>query len=386
MPDETYRFIAPEDIPFRDDRPLPPPLPSEAEVREAMADGLAEAEDVRIVTLDEFTSIEEPGAAAILGTSDSALIAEGSDVMAYGDGGVGKTTLMIDLSCHLAAGDNWLGIPVARAVRVLVIENEGPRPLFRRKLERKKEGWNGSALEDRLLVFEQPWGRFSFASSEWRARLAAEIREREIDVVVIGPLTSSGMEAAGTLQEVRDFLRLVNEVRELSGRALAIVLVHHENRGGKVSGAWEGAGDTLLHVLQQGHGKLRVFIQKARWASERHATALQLAWTAGESFEAIADEPDRPERVWDEIAEYVLAHGGCSWNEVSKAVSGEGSYLRERRDSMLEAGVLVNSSVGKTFELWHSDDPAAPEQLRRSTDAPPTHPASATGDEEEVGG
>ena len=44
------------------------------------------------------------------------LIPEGGDVMVYGDGGAGKTTLCLDLACHLAAGDDWLGIPVAAAV------------------------------------------------------------------------------------------------------------------------------------------------------------------------------------------------------------------------------------------------------------------------------
>ena len=32
--------------------------------------------------------------------------------MFYGDGGAGKTTLAIDLAFHLAAGEDWLGIPV----------------------------------------------------------------------------------------------------------------------------------------------------------------------------------------------------------------------------------------------------------------------------------
>jgi hypothetical protein len=370
-----------EDIPFAEGVELPPP------VDEDLRPGpeplpLEEPVELRIVTVDEFAAVEEPGAAAILGTPDSALIPEGGDAMVYGDGGVGKTTLMIDLACHLAAGDDWLGLPVARAVRVLVVENEGPRPLFRRKLERKRKGWTGSPVEDRLLIVEQPWGQFSFANRDWRRRLADAIRAREVDVVVIGPLTSSGMDEAGTLQQVRAFLRLVDDVRALSGRPVAIILVHHENRGGKVSGAWEGAGDTLLHVLQQGHGKLRVFIQKARWASERHATALQLAWAEGEGF-TVEDEPDRPERVWDGIEEFVLEQGGCNWNMVDKAVSGEGVYKRRRRDDMLAQGLLINAGQGQKFELWHRDDPARPpldtttaSEDRRSSDAP----ASASGD------
>ena len=102
--------------------------------------------------------------------------------------------------------------------------------------------------------------------------------------MIVGPLASSGMEAAGTLQDVRAFLALVDDVRERSGRPVAIVLVHHENKGGKVSGAWEGAGDTLIHVTQHGHGKVRVYFQKARWASDLHATGLELAWADGDTF------------------------------------------------------------------------------------------------------
>jgi hypothetical protein len=166
----------------------------------------AKAHELHVVTLDEFADTDEPGAAAILGTEDAALIPEGGDVMTYGDGGVGKTTLMVDLGAHIAAGDDWLGIRVERARRVLLVENEGPRPLFRRKLQRKRDGWPGSTLSDRILVLEEPWGQLRFTDPEWQQLLADTIRERDIDVAIVGPLTSSGMDAAGTLQEARDFI------------------------------------------------------------------------------------------------------------------------------------------------------------------------------------
>jgi hypothetical protein len=127
-----------------------------------------EVPDLHVVTLDEFADSDEPGAAAILGTEDAGLIPEGGDVMTYGDGGVGKTTLIVDLGVHLAAGDDWLGIPVARPRRVLLVENEGPRPLFRRKLQRKRDGWTGSELGDRILVLEHPWGRLRFTDADWQ--------------------------------------------------------------------------------------------------------------------------------------------------------------------------------------------------------------------------
>jgi AAA domain len=316
--------------------------------------------ELRVVTAEEFAAVDEPGAAALLGGENSAVLSEGGDVMVYGDGGVGKTSLAVDGACHLAAGDDWLEIQVDRHCRVLLIENEGPRAQFRRKLARKLEAWPGSPIGDRLLVLEEPWGQFSYADPVWRQRLAEVVRAREVDVAIVGPLTASGMDLPGTLQDCRAFLSLVDKVRDLSGRPFANVLIHHENRGGKVSGAWEGAGDTLLHVQQQGRGKLRLYFQKARWSSEHHGTTLQLVWAEGEGFALAEGEPARPERVWDDIADFVLAHGGCSWNDVDGDVVGDATYKRRRRDAMLGEGVLINVGRGQTFELWHRDDPARP--------------------------
>jgi hypothetical protein len=316
---------------------------------------------LRIVSVSVFAAVDEPGAAAIVADhQDGALIPQSGSVMVYGDGGAGKTTLAIDLAFHLAAGDAWLALPVPQPVRVLLVEAEGPRPHYRKKLRRKLAGWTGSPLSERLLVFEEPWARFSFADERWRQLLADICRGYEVDVVIVGPVSAVGMEGAGTIPEVRAFSKLVDEVRDLSGRPLAFLLVHHENRTGKVSGAWEGVGETLLHVTAQGHGHLRLYMQKARWSSELHQTTLRLAWAEGDSFTVEDPEPSRPERTYDDIAEYVLRHGGCNWNEVNKAVSGQADYLRRRRDVMLADGVLLNLGKGQALALWHRDDPARP--------------------------
>jgi hypothetical protein len=318
--------------------------------------------DSRIVTLDEFIGVDEQGAEALLGDAGDALIPENGDVMFYGDGGAGKTTLAVDLGCHLAAGDDWLGIRVGRPLCVLFIENEGPRPLFRAKLRRKRDAWTGSPLEGRLLVWEEPWAELTFADPAWRKRLAVDIARLRLDVVIVGPVTASGMEAAGTLQDVRAFAGLLAETRRLSRRRVTFSLVHHENKGGQVSGAWEGCGDTLLHVQAQGHGRTRLYVQKARWASVYHATTLHLLWADGEGF-TLLDEPDRDDNTLaDELLEAVRANGGASWNAIEKstAVHGKGERLREIRDRLLLAGRLRNAGGKAGMKLWHVDDPARP--------------------------
>jgi hypothetical protein len=335
-PDEFNPFAPPAGT-----RPQPRPAPQETPAnRGPYTETL---EDLAIVSLAEFVEVEEGGARAIVGTPEAALIPEGGAVMFYGDGGAGKTTLAVDLACHLAAGDPWLGMPVAESVRVLLVENEGPRPLFRRKLERKRQGWAGSELGDRVQVLETPWARITLAKEEHREALAAGLREHAIDVVIAGPVTNFGMNEAGTLQQVRDFMELVGHLRHLSGRPLTVVLIHHENKGGQVSGAWEGSGDTLLHVQGQGHGRVRVHIQKARWASSYHATTLTLTWTEGEGFEV----EEQPELDDNTIADLLLAAGrenaGSTWSKVENATKGIGRDRRMTvRDRLFAGGRLVN--------------------------------------------
>jgi hypothetical protein len=273
----------------------------------------SECDEVAILSLEEFIAEDEPDAVALVGDTDAPLIAEGTDVMFYCDGGAGKTTLCVDLAFHLGTGRDWLGMSVARPVNVLLIECEGPRPLYRKKLKRKQAAWDGPSLDGRVAIFAKPWAKFRFDSEEWRARLISDIRRFEIDVVIAGPLVQLGMDAAGTMQEVRAFMRLVNYVRDQCGRPLTVVLAHHENKGGSVSGAWEGAGDCLLHTMEAGNGHTIVYVQKARWSSALHHTTLKLAWTAGEGFEietaadalALMLELDQTPRTVDEIRQQI---------------------------------------------------------------------------------
>ena len=68
--------------------------------------------------------------------------------------------------------------------------------------------------------------------------LARFIGGQQIDVLVVGPVTAVGFEQRGTIQEVREFMNEVQHFRQQTGRRLSTVLVHHENKGGTISGAF----------------------------------------------------------------------------------------------------------------------------------------------------
>ena len=291
--------------------------------------------------------------------------------MVYGDGGAGKTTLCIDLGCHLGAGDKWLGIPIPKPRRVLLIENEGPRALYRRELRPGARGWTGSPLEGRVQVMEGALGvKVSFADESARQVLADAIRAHEFNVVIVGPVSRSGMHDAGTLQEVNAFMELVRRsapagpprhVRSDSPRG-------QEREGER---RVEGSGDTLLHVTGQGPGRTRLYIQKARWASAYHAAKLNLFWTPGEGF-AVEDKPEFDEAdIAQKIMDEISGNPGTAWKPVEKAITGVGNdRLVLVRDRLLNDRQIVNVAKvdglrvvldhcprGKTASLFPAGDP-----------------------------
>lgn len=352
------------------------------------------AEPFHVATIQSFAAIDEPGAEAFLGDADNALLPQGGKSMFYGLAGAGKTTLALDLALHLAAGDPWLGIPgPPRPLRVLLIENEGPRPRFRRKCQRKLEAWTGSALGDRITVLDAPWARFSFGPEADRQRLATFVREEGVDVVIAGPVTSSGMNEAGTLQEVRDFAALVDETRQLSGGHMSTILIHHENRAGQVSGAWEPAVDTLFHVQGQGHGRMRLYVEKARWASDYHATSLSLVWADGEGFAVEERDELDDETLGELIVAAIAAKPGTGWRKVEEATPGSNAQNRRAvRDGLFLAGRIVNVVKGddgqlvaldhcqeaKAAHLYRADDPTI-SHLNPTSDAVGTQSESGRG-------
>jgi hypothetical protein len=258
----------------------------------------------------------------------------------------------------------------------LLIENEGPRPLFRVKLRHKLANWTGSQIGDRISVLERPWGRASLVEDTWRDGLAAAVQADEVDVLIAGPVTRLGMDEAGTLQQVRDFMAFVDELRRRSGRRLAIVLIHHENKGGKVSGAWEGSGDTLFHVSAQGHGRTRLHMQKVRWSSEYHKKTLQLRWAEGEGF-GLEEQPELDDAaIAEQILEAISSEPGIGWTRVEETTPGVGRQRRRTiRNALLREGQIVNVAKAESGELLALDHcpERKPARLYRADDPTISH-------------
>ena len=293
------------------------------------------ASQIRVVSLAEFVSVEEITAEALLGSRDETILPADGILLMYGDGGAGKTTLTIDGVCHLAASRRWLGFDVGRPIRSLLVENEGPRGKFRQILASKTASWNGD-LSSLIHVLEEPWSRFTLQNLNHRLGIAEAVNELDVDVVVLGPLATIGMVGGGTPDEISAFEALLRELRTQIERPVAFWIIHHENKSGDVSGAWERVPDTLVHVQGAGNGHTRFVIRKARWSSEYHGQTLNLEWSDHRSF-TVAEEEIRDLYV-DTLAAFRDADEWRTAKETARLVSMRESEARSVLAELVRRG------------------------------------------------
>jgi hypothetical protein len=284
--------------------------------------------------LDDFLAHPYPQAEPLLGEPGAIFLAVGSLLMVYGADGSGKSTWTIDGIAHLAAGRDWLGIPVPRPVRIAIIENEGPPSLFQAKLAAKIETWDGDPFADNLFVCSGPWGEFSFADADARAALNAFCAEHQIDLVTANPTLGLGVAASGRPDETQQFVDWLVECGLKSSRAFW--LLHHENKAGQISGDWGRHPDTKVSLQQDGNQqRTKLDWAKTRWAtlpSDTTAKACLLEWvveTQGYTVTALdtvgASDAELEQRIADHLTEHPLK----PTRKVCKDVKGTQDRIRQ---------------------------------------------------------
>lgn len=292
---------------------------------------------VKVVTLAEFTSTHEEAADPLIGGPDDSLLPADGLLLMYGDGGAGKTTLSIDALAHLASGTEWLGMTIPAPIRILLIENEGPRGPFRLRLANKIASWTGAPFAPNVNVLEEPWTRFTLTDPDYRKAIADEITRTETDLVMVGPLASLGAKGTGTPDEINEFDALVADMRSHTNRRFALWIVHHENKSGDVSGAWERYPDSLVHIQGQGNGRTRIHWRKIRWSSSLHGTSSNLVWAQGNSFE-LEIKPERDRR-----AELLEKLDDGEWKGITSLSQGSRREITELILTQLKAEGIVET-------------------------------------------
>lgn len=325
---------------------------------------------ITVVPLEQFVSVTEDVAEPLVGTPDDSLLPADGLLLMYGDGGAGKTTLSLDALAHLASGTPWLGLQVNRPLRILLIENEGPRGPFRQRLNTKIQTWQGAPFQHNVYVLEDPWTRFTITDDTYRAALSEAIDEHHIDLVIVGPLASLGAKGTGTPDEINEFDNHVQQLRAGASRQFALWIVHHENKAGDVSGAWERYPDTLVHIQAQGNGRTRVVWRKVRWSSELHGTSVNLVWAEGNGFQ-VEDQKTRDLHV-ELLQAFALDDRWMTAKEAATLIKANVDKVRDALGELVESGQFKyeQGPLGRTVnaKCWRlNTDSEAPSQSESVT-------------------
>jgi len=304
-----------------------------------------------------FAAERDEDAPPLLGDGNGgAIIPPEGLVVVAGQPGVGKTTVVLDLVAHLASGREWLGMDVPRPLRVLLVENEGPRQMFRRKIERKLAGW-GHALEAEVWIHTWRWGLFSLADSEARAELGAFAFDHAVDVVVGDPLGTLGAAGPGGPDETRRFVVTLLEM----GLPSAWVFVHHFRKDptpdevNQLSGAWAGHLDALLLVKpRRRNDEVRLSFPKLRWA-EKTRPPLVLGYVANTQALELLGEEGAGELQVRELANAMDDGGWRTPTECAKAAGLRRvtvEALLEGNPHLFESTEGANVSRPRAKAVW----------------------------------
>lgn len=307
----------------------------------------APRDPIRISWGREFVAQQTDTIRVLLGTDDDKVLPAHGFTLVYGKGGQGKTTLTLTAVAALASATAWLGIPVARPVRVCMIENEGPKAPFIEKISRFADQWDGPDFLPNVALYEEPWGRFSLTDRGMRDDLLHFCRDQKIDVVVAGPLRGLGIEGPGAPSETDAFLGLLKDAG--LGTDLAWWIVHHTNKAGQISGDWDRQPDLLLRLTYEGKRRNRLAFEKVRWGNQGREP-LVLEWLdEGTGYRIIDTSPE--EIDWHDLRDRVLAtiagHPDCSQNDIFEHVGGKRAHIGTAVKQLLADRLVEDRGSGK---------------------------------------
>lgn len=300
----------------------------------------------------DFIKLDLPKSSALIGHTRGGtnLLPSHGWMMLWGPAGSAKTSLLIDLAFHATTGRNWLGYPVNRPLKMILVVNEGVPGGLQDKLAEKLELWDGDTtpILERLAVYVSPWGEFTFGNSDMVDALTDYATAFQADYVMLDPLHTIGAGGSGTPEETEKFKHLLRQFGVWN--SIGVITAHHANKSRDVSGDWERHPDTVISVEKDGKRPATKYtLRKARPAdpAELHVPRI-LEWLPETAGYKAVEIDQRPKVTDDEILERIrhALHDtpGLNMTALRKAVPGDDNRIGELVKTEIETGRIANAS------------------------------------------
>jgi len=213
-------------------------------------------------------------------------------VSIYGDSGVGKSFLALDLAFCVASGQRWHG-EVVQQGGVFYLAGEGREGLIRRR-----QAWemaNDRSLEEAPLYLSTK--ATDLADEQSRIEVLEQIREvakqDSLKLVIVDTLSRHfGGRDENQAGEMAKFVECLDHIRQKFG--MTVLLVHHTgkdaNRGARGSSVLRAALDNEILVKQDKKGLVKLTNEKMKDAEPFQPMAFQLASVTLRDGRELVDE------------------------------------------------------------------------------------------------
>ena len=213
-------------------------------------------------------------------------------VSIYGDSGVGKSFLALDLAFCVASGQPWHG-EVVQQGGVFYLAGEGREGLIRRR-----QAWemaNDRSLEEAPLYLSTK--ATDLADEQSRIEVLEQIREvakqDSLKLVIVDTLSRHfGGRDENQAGEMAKFVECLDHIRQEFG--MTVLLVHHTgkdaNRGARGSSVLRAALDNEILVKRERKGLVKLTNEKMKDAEPFQPMAFQLASVTLRDGRELVDE------------------------------------------------------------------------------------------------
>ena len=166
-----------------------------------------------------------------------------------------KSMISVNMGLHLASGCDWLGNPISKTYRCIVLNAEGGYFSMRERLTRMVSGFNKPFDRENLLLSEEV--SLNLLESDDYMLLTQSLEKNKPDVLVIDPLVRFHDAEENSANEMAAVMGLLREL--IHRYDISIVLIHHGNKGGgpaRGSSVTLGEYDSMMHLTKvQDHGR-----------------------------------------------------------------------------------------------------------------------------------
>jgi hypothetical protein len=190
-------------------------------------------------------------------------------MMIYGESGIGKTFVALDMACHIATGKQW-GKFRTKAGMVVYLAGEGNYGL-RQRISAWAKANNHTDLEN-LLVSNKA---IDLDAPDAAAQVISAIRELTTEDIVFLVIDTLNNHMSGDENSARDTRSMINACNVISSATGATVgFVHHvahsadSKHRARGSSAWRGALDTSVLVAYENDETIKVTCTKMKDAQE----------------------------------------------------------------------------------------------------------------------